>query len=111
MTAYYCTSRIGGRFPHIGPFYHASVAFCPPGEFPVLLRDGKIVSNPHCLYFGTQPSVRGFLLECEERQSVRYRLAEAPAEVVWCRVMTENRRWWLLLNNCKHAARRATAAP
>jgi hypothetical protein len=108
MTAYYCTSRIGGRLPKVGPLYHASVAFCPRGELPVVCKDGQLVSNPHAVYFGTQPSVRGFLLETEERHSVRYRPAGAPAHVVLERVLAEHRRWWLLLNNCKHAARRAT---
>jgi hypothetical protein len=107
MTVYYCTSKLGGIFPKIGPVCHASVVFCPAGQLPVVYRDGQYVSNPCCIFCGTQPSKRGFLVE-KERLGVSYYPAEAPASVVLQRIQTDRHRWWLLLNNCQQAARRAT---
>ncbi len=106
MTAYYCTSKIGGVVPHVGKLHHASVAICPAGEPPVLLRDGTYVSNPRCSYYGTRPS--GHLFELEpERVCVHCFLANVPAEVVQERVRSYDRRW-RLWNNCQRAARWAT---
>ena len=107
MTAYYCTSKLGGILPKIGPMCHASVVFCPTGQLPVIYRDGQYVSNPCCIFCGTQPSIRGFLVE-KERFGVSYYPSEVPASVVLERIQTDRHRWWLLLNNCQQAARRAT---
>jgi hypothetical protein len=105
-TAYYCTSRIAGILPQIGKLHHASVAICPAGEPPVLLRDGTYVSNPRCAYYGTHRSGHLFQLE-PERVCVRCFRARAPAEVVEQRVQSYNRRW-RLWNTCQRAARWAT---
>jgi hypothetical protein len=107
MTVYYCTSKLSGTFPNIGPCCHASVVFCPAGQLPVIYRDGQYVSNPCCIYCGTQPSKRGFLVE-KERVGVKYERIDVPASVVLQRIQGDRRRWWLLLNNCQQAARRAT---
>jgi hypothetical protein len=105
-TAYYCTSKIGGGVPHIGKLHHASVAICPCGEAPVLLRDGTYVSNPACAYYGTHRSDHQFRLE-PERVCVRCYQARAPVEVVQERVRRYDRRW-RIWNTCQRAARWAT---
>ena len=52
MTVYYCTSKLAGFFPKIGPICHASVVFCPPGEFPAIFEDGQWVSNKMAVLYG-----------------------------------------------------------
>ena len=36
--AYYCTSKIGGWLSKLRPVHHASVAICPAGESPTVIR-------------------------------------------------------------------------
>jgi hypothetical protein len=107
MTVYYCTSKIDGVVPKVGPLCHASVAFCPAGEPPVVWREGRWVSNPRCTYFGTQPRHRTFLVD-GERVGVTWWRVPLPADVVYERIRHYDRAWRLLWNNCMHAAWRVT---
>jgi hypothetical protein len=103
MTVYFCTSRLGGYCPRFGLIYHASVAFCPPGESPVVWRDGCWMSNPRCIYLGTQPGHSTFLIDVE-RYEVEFRPVPLPAMEVYERIKRYNRPWRFLSNNCRHAA-------
>jgi hypothetical protein len=107
LTAYYCTSRLAGYFPKIGPFYHASVAICPQGQSPVIYQDGEWVSNPVCVFYGTHPEGYGFIVD-DERRGVTWSPAEVPPEIVMERLSTYHQPWSLLRNNCKHSAQWAT---
>jgi hypothetical protein len=106
-TAYYCTSRLSGVIPKIGPFYHASVAICPKGQSPVIYQDGEWVSNPLCVYYGTHPDGYGFSVD-EERRGVTWVPADAPPDIVIERLTNYRRPWSLLRNNCQHAAQWVT---
>jgi hypothetical protein len=108
MTVYYCTSKLAGVFPKVGPICHASVVFCPQGQWPAICQDGKWVSNPRCIYFGTQPFMRGFLRETKQRIGVTCYHISTPPIVVLRRVKAYDRLWRPFWNNCMHAAHWAT---
>lgn len=109
-TAWLCRSRIGGWVPRIGRLSHASVILCPPGEFPFAVdAEGRVISNPSCQQYGTQPKHSHFLREDEPRVGATFEMAAVPAEVVRQRIATFERpwRWWF---NCQHAAKEVTGA-
>src|SRR4051794_8220089 len=108
MTVYYCTSKLAGFFPKIGPLCHASVVFCPAGQCPAIFEDGQWVSNPRCISYGTQPFKRGFLRETKQRIGLSCCPVPTPPNVIFQRVSLYDRLWRPLINNCMHAAHWAT---
>ena len=102
VTVYYCTSKLAGVFPKVGPICHASVVFCPVGELPVVCQKGVWVSNPRCAWYGTQPFKCGFLKETKQRREVSFCPVATPAHIVLQRVKCYDRPWRFLWNNCMH---------
>lgn len=102
---YIVTSRVGGKYPKVGPLRHASVAICPKGVSPVVYENGVAVSNcRECRLYGTQVFKRGFELDPKRIDVEARRVTGISASQVESNVRKHNALNIPILNDCRHHA-------
>jgi hypothetical protein len=106
---YVLVSQMNGKWPIIGPIRHASVAVCPYGVSPVVMKDGKLWSNATvCEIYGTQTFQRGFQRERPRQIAYYFAIRNASASKTLRNVQQHNQLNIPVVHDCRHHVAQVT---
>ena len=102
---YIVTSKIAGRYPKFGPMRHASIAICPKGVSPIVIRNGVAVSNcRECRLYGTRVLKRGFIRDVNRVDVTATKVCGIKASTVERRIRSHSQLNVPFLHDCRHQA-------